>query len=134
VFFLDDGRIGCYNNDDIVRKKTVNEIVDVKWDKDMYKACVVSSINNSANIAIALSYDMQVLMKRVKEEKRLQKRKSDCRYTRETASSRPTKTEPGKENLCPQPRTKVKIPRKRSKNLKRMIKERVKKTSLKRQV
>lgn len=39
--FLDDGRIGCYNNDDIVGEKHVDKIVDVKWDKDMYKARVI---------------------------------------------------------------------------------------------
>ena len=41
VCFLDDGRMGCYNSGDIVGEKQVDKIVDVKWDKDMYKARVI---------------------------------------------------------------------------------------------
>lgn len=51
VCFLDDGRMGCYNSGDIVGEKQVDKIVDVKWDKDMYKA--VSSNDNVVTFMLA---------------------------------------------------------------------------------
>jgi len=42
VCFINDGRVGCYEEDDIINgKKEVDEIVDVKWGEDSYKARVV---------------------------------------------------------------------------------------------
>jgi len=38
---MDDGRIGTYEEDDITGKKEIDEIVDVKWKKDNFKARII---------------------------------------------------------------------------------------------